>query len=318
MRSRAGALPGSPRSQNSPVMIARPSRATWASRCSSGACCEHAGIGVRHPDRRQTRARRRSSRWAASRRGWAGSPGARRWCARSTPPPSAPRGGRDRAAWRAISSSSRLPHLHPARSRARSRCVRIAGTNVAPVAADDEAHLQCALARGGIALTGLVGVAGAKREHLERVPAEDALGRRQARLAPVGVDRGPVRLAAARCRRARARTDSRNRRRAQRRHEDPAARVDHRRDRVGQHVPGIGEQPAPVARVVRALAQVDARSKLSAPREPRKIVGRSERRRGPSEAISTSARKRCRARFAQSAAGRASRSPRPSRTATSR
>src|SRR5262249_42115580 len=38
-----GADAGSPRSQNNPVMIIRPSRATAASMCSSGACCEHAG-----------------------------------------------------------------------------------------------------------------------------------------------------------------------------------------------------------------------------------------------------------------------------------
>ena len=33
----------SPRSQNSPAMIASPSRATGASRCSLGACCEQPG-----------------------------------------------------------------------------------------------------------------------------------------------------------------------------------------------------------------------------------------------------------------------------------
>ena len=33
----------SPRSQNSPAMICSASRATGASRCSSAACCEHAG-----------------------------------------------------------------------------------------------------------------------------------------------------------------------------------------------------------------------------------------------------------------------------------
>jgi hypothetical protein len=49
---------------------------------------------------------------------------------------------------------------------------------------------MCALARGGIALTG-VGIAGAKREHFERVPSEDALGRREVGLAPAVVDLGP-------------------------------------------------------------------------------------------------------------------------------
>jgi hypothetical protein len=36
-----GGRPGSPRSQNNPAMAASPSRAIGASRCSSGACCEH-------------------------------------------------------------------------------------------------------------------------------------------------------------------------------------------------------------------------------------------------------------------------------------
>ena len=35
-------LPWAPRSQNMPVMSLRPSRATGASRCSFGACCEQA------------------------------------------------------------------------------------------------------------------------------------------------------------------------------------------------------------------------------------------------------------------------------------
>ena len=38
-----GMASGAPRSQNSPVMMRRPSRATLTSMCSFGACCEQAG-----------------------------------------------------------------------------------------------------------------------------------------------------------------------------------------------------------------------------------------------------------------------------------
>src|SRR5258706_15984955 len=37
-----------------------------------------------------------------------------------------------------------------------------------------------------------IGIAAGEREHLEAAPAEDALGRREAGLAPIGLDRGTV------------------------------------------------------------------------------------------------------------------------------
>jgi hypothetical protein len=59
-------------------------------------------------------------------------------------------------------------------------------------------------------------------------------------------------------------------RRAQRRHADDAAAVDQAGDGVGQHRARVAQQPAPVAAVVRAFAQLSVSEKLATPREPRK------------------------------------------------
>ena len=64
-----------------------------------------------------------------------------------------------------------------------------------PVAPGNEAQLQM---RGGARRYRIdrpVGIAGAKREHLERVPAEHPLGGGQSRFAPIGIDRRSIRLA---------------------------------------------------------------------------------------------------------------------------
>ena len=61
---------------------------------------------------------------------------------------------------------------------------------------------------------------------------------------------------------------------------------------MGQDDPRIGQQAAPVAGVMPALAQSTTRSIMWPPRAPRNIVGRSGAMRGPSEAISTSACRR--------------------------
>ena len=72
------------------------------------------------------------------------------------------------------------------------------------------------------------------------------------------------------------------------RHRDAAARVHQRGDGVGQHDGGVGQQPAPVARVIlRARAQ--RQLEIHQPREPMNSVGRSACRRGPSLARKTSA-----------------------------
>ncbi len=54
-------------------------------------------------------------------------------------------------------------------------------------------------------------------------------------------------------------------------------------------VPGFASRPPQFPEWCPPLRRSTTRSKLNAPREPRKIVGRSERRRGPSDAISRSA-----------------------------
>ena len=60
----------------------------------------------------------------------------------------------------------------------------------------------------------------------------------------------------------------------------------HGGDRVRQDDCGIGERPAPVARVMAPAAQTQSASvKFTEPREPRNTVGRSALTRGPSEAI---------------------------------
>jgi len=75
----------------------------------------------------------------------------------------------------------------------------------------------------------MVRVAGAKREHLERVPAEHAFRGREPGLAPGEIDRGPAGLARF-DRRERAADGVRDRWRAQAGDEDTAARVDEARE----------------------------------------------------------------------------------------
>ena len=167
----------------------------------------------------------------------------------------------------------------------------------APVAAGNEAHLQvCAGARRN-RVDGPVRIAGAKREHFERVPSEHALGGRQSRLAPVAVDRRPVRLAGLDVR-ERAPHRCRNRRREQPGHLNPAVRIDHRRNRVGEDDAGIRQEPAPVARMMRALAQVDDEIEIeraARPEEDRRPIGAKARTVGGDQDVGAQRR---RTRFA--------------------
>jgi hypothetical protein len=96
-------------------------------------------------------------------------------------------------------------------------------------------------------------VAAAEGQHLQRVPAEHALGRRQAGLAPAGPPRGRRGRRPRRCRPA-PRARGRDGRRPQALHAD-APRPDQAGDGVGQHRARVAQQAAPVARVVAAVAQ---------------------------------------------------------------
>ncbi len=133
---------------------------------------------------------------------------------------------------------------------------------VLPVGADHEAQLQGRLGVGRHGVERAVRIAGLEGQHLQGVPGEDPLGRGEARLAPVGIDRGRGRVLADADvgeRRAHALGD---RRRPQGVHQDAAPRVDHRGDRRGQHRAGVAQQAAPVAGMVRALAQVEAQLEI--------------------------------------------------------
>ena len=124
------------------------------------------------------------------------------------------------------------------------------------VGADDEAQLQVRLRMGGNGVDREVGVAGAHGQHLQRVPGEHAFDRRLVRFAPVGID-GRVAGAAAHLQSGQRRAHvGRDRRRAQPRHEDAAASVHQAGDGRGHHRARIAQQPAPVAGMVRALAQL--------------------------------------------------------------
>ena len=196
-------------------MIASPSRATDASMCSFGACCEHAGYecGTHTVGRPSTSAKQsfgseppRFGRIAGARR-------------------SSPRSTRATRVTHGCAGSSRVACMISGARRARrrrcakpcaSRCARSAGTNVVGIAAHDEAKLQVRRRARRNRVHRDARIAGDEREHLERVPREHALGRREARLAPARVDRRTAGLAGLDVgeRRAHRRGD---RRRAQRR-----------------------------------------------------------------------------------------------------
>ena len=222
-------------------MIASPSRATGpagARRARAASTRDRSAA----PRSSAARARRRSNRWAATRRGSAGSPAA-------TPVVAAIEAAAQRTHGCVRVEARRRHRLgsRPARTStfANPRMIemRANGRNEpAPVAAGDEANLQVSARARRNRVDRTVGIARAKREHFERVPAEDALGRRQIRLAPVGVDRGPVRLAGLDVG-ERAPDRMRDRRRKQPGDEDAAARIDHRRDRVREHDPGLASSP---------------------------------------------------------------------------
>ena len=270
---------------------------------------------MRHPDRRQAERRRRSSRWAASRRGSAGSRAARRSSrAIDAATRAHPRMRRDRAAWRASSRRATASTSTSANPCA-SRCARIAATNVAGSQPTTKRSCRCAVARGGIAFTGCSGLPVTNASTSSAFQREHALGRRQPRLAPVAIDRGTAGLARLdRRKRARAPTSGIGGGRSPSTRMRPRASTSDaialREDR-----PGIGEQAAPVARVMAALAQVDGEveveraARAQEQRRPRRAQARAV---GGDQHVGA---KRRRARARTSRASPASRSPRRSRAA---
>ena len=211
---------------------------------------------MRHPHRRQAEhvredvVRQRAADIGQDRRaaGW--------WSWRARSRPSAPRDARDRAAWRG--TPRRAPGAictigKPCRSRWR----RSAGRNVVRIDADHEAQLP---ARPGARRHGVhraFRIAGAHRQDLERAPGEDLLGRASGPARPSSdrwPDRpGPLDLAVGE--------------RAPHRSGMPSGT--HSGTRIwpvgpamvasacASWIAGIGQEPAPVAGMVAALARVD-------------------------------------------------------------
>src|SRR5438552_5290893 len=90
-----------------------------------------------------------------------------------------------------------------------------------PLAPGNETELQMRSGPRRYRVDRTFWISRAKREHFERVPAEDPLGGGQSRLAPIGVDRRSVRLAGLDVR-ERAPDRLRNRRRQQVGYKDAA------------------------------------------------------------------------------------------------
>ena len=161
-----------------------------------------------------------------------------------------------------------------------SRCLRSAGAKRGGIGVHRVADLAV---RAGIRRHGVDRVfrpARYHRQHDEAVPAVDLLGRGQAGLAPVRIDRGGLTAAAhlaARQHRAHARRQPF--RGSQSRTRILPSPIDDGAERVGQHDGGIGGQAAPMAGMHAAGAQIArpgrngtcraCRSRSSAPRASR-------------------------------------------------
>ena len=122
---------------------------------------------------------------------------------------------------------------------------------------DDEAQLA---ARPGARRHGVdrfLRVAGAHRENLERAPGEQLFRRAQAGLAPGRIDRGAALAGMNLAIGERALDRVGNAVRHPLRNADLALRADDRRNRVRKLDRRIGEQPAPIAGMMPAIARVD-------------------------------------------------------------
>ena len=174
--------PGAPRSQNSPVMICKPSRATLTSMCSFGCVLRARRIGVRHPDRRQAQdlgkaiVRQRPAEIRQNRRRRASGRGDRCAC------PAHPRDDRDRGALLPSAPSSPAPPYHAKSTRIEVGADR--GNERAPFASGDKTQLKIRDRARRYRVDRPLRIAGTKREYFERVPAEHALCRASATAPP--------------------------------------------------------------------------------------------------------------------------------------
>ena len=144
----------------------------------------------------------------------------------------------------------------------------------ADVGADDEAQVHRGVGPWRDRVHRMVRVAGAKGQHLQRVPGDHPLHRAQPRFAPVRVDDRVARRAVDPQPGQRGAHRIGDRRRAQPRHHHPTARIHEAGDGVREHRAGVAQQPAPVARVVGAFAQAQREVEVGHP-------ARAQEDRGP-------------------------------------
>ena len=187
----AGARPFiSPRSHITPAMSRSASRATGARRCSFGGVLAARGVRVRDPHRRQSEhvgedvVRQRAAEVGQDRRLAAGRAADRLrrpfhpWVIRVDP----------RRGEEAVARRRDLDHretvLHEVTLQRRH--------DVRGIDTDDVAQLAVRARARRDRVHRPVRIAADEGEDLEARPAEDALGGRETRLAPVGVDRRPV------------------------------------------------------------------------------------------------------------------------------
>ena len=128
--------------------------------------------------------------------------------------------------------------------------------DVLGVDADDEAQLAVGPRPRRDRVDRAGRIAGLEGEDLEGAPPVDALGRGEAGLAPIGVDRRAFGAAVDRQRGQRLAHRRRERGGPPFGHADRAARVGDRGERMREHDAGVGDQPTPIARMVAALPQV--------------------------------------------------------------
>src|SRR5207249_6154844 len=102
----------------------------------------------------------------------------------------------------------------------------------------------------------MVGRSGGEGQHLEAVPAEDPLGRREIDFAPVAIDRRTI-AAAVDLDAGQSAPNGCGKGRPPLRHTDAAARIGNAGQRMRENDAWVGEETAPVAGMVRALAQID-------------------------------------------------------------
>src|SRR5436190_1838659 len=161
------------------------------------------------------------------------------------------------------------------------------GNDVVDVRADHVAELAMRACVAGNGIDRVLRRSGREGQNLEAVPAEDALGRGEFGLSPVTIDRRPV--SAGLEFDARKMAPYRGRElRAPFRHGNRAARIGDAGERICQDDSGVREEPAPVAGMVRAFAQINDQIDRVAPAGAeieRRLSGRNARTVGGDEDV---------------------------------